>query len=219
MIIHKEGYHILFLTTAVLFTLNAAVSYFFPSSPVIQNSTLGICATILLLTLYFFRAPKVTIQSDSQNIIAPCSGKIVAIEEITETEYFHDTRKQVSILASINAPHVTHTPLSGQVKHYRHYSGKRFFALHPQSSTDNEQAIVVIQNEKSVEVLTKQIAGPFSKSITNYILEKQKVEQGQPFGFITTTNFRMDIFLPLDTQINVYLGQKIILGKTLIATL
>ena len=219
MNIHKEGYHTIFLTTAVLFTCNAAVSYFVPSSPVIQFSTLGLSLVLLFFTLYFFRKPTIPTQNSSQQVMAPCSGKVVAIEEVLESEYFHDTRKQISILTPFSAPHVTHVPLSGSISYYKHHPGNRLFALYPKSSTDNEHSTIVIQGKSGSIIQIKQTAGGISNSIKNQIVKRQKVVQGQNLGFIKTISFRIDLFLPLDAEINVKIGDSVKVGKSIVATL
>ena len=150
-------------------------------------------------------------------MIAPADGKVVVIEETVDVEYFKDKRLQVSIFMSPANVHVNRNPITGEVVYNQYHKGKYLVAWHPKSSTDNERHSVVIKNGDK-EILVKQIAGALAKRIVNYLQVGQKVKQTDEMGFIKFGS-RVDLLLPISTQINVQLNQVVQGGVTIIATL
>ena len=173
---------------------------------------------IFLFTAYFFRNPKRYIVADDNIVIAPCDGKVVAIEEVYEPEYFKDKRLQVSIFMSPTNVHVNWTPISGEVKYTAYHPGKYLVAWHPKSSVKNERTSVVIEDEYGFEVLVRQIAGVLARRIVNYCEEGDEIIQGKQLGFIKFGS-RIDLFLPLDTKLEIDLKDKVKGGKTVLARL
>jgi len=112
--------------------------------------------------------------------------------------------------------HVNRNPLSGIVTYFKYHPGKFLVAWHPKSSTDNEHTTLVVKNKKGVEVLFRQIAGAMARRIVWYVKENDEVTQGEEFGFIKFGS-RVDLFLPLGTQIDVNIGDKVVGAKTIIA--
>jgi len=180
---------------------------------------IGVLSLILfLLVLQFFRNPSREILISDDNIVyAPADGKIVTIEETEENEYFGDKRLQVSIFMSPANVHVNRNPVSGTVNYFKYHPGKYLVAWHPKSSTENERTTVVIDNGED-EILLRQIAGFLAKRIVNYVEVGQEVEQGKDMGFIKFGS-RVDLFLPLDTKMEVEIGQKVKGNKTILARL
>ena len=150
-------------------------------------------------------------------MIAPADGKVVVIEEVEETEYFKDKRRQVSIFMSPVNVHVNRNPISGTVKYAKYHPGKYLVAWHPKSSTENERTTVVIAGTKA-EVLFRQVAGALAKRIVYYVKEGEMVNQGGEMGFIKFGS-RIDLYLPLNAKIEVSLQQKTKGGETVVATL
>jgi phosphatidylserine decarboxylase len=151
-------------------------------------------------------------------IICPADGKVVVIEEAQENEYFKDKRLQISVFMSPINVHVNRNPISGIVKFFKYHPGKYLVAWDPKSSTDNERTTVVVENSNGVPVLFRQIAGALARRIVWYVKEGDQVEQGKEFGFIKFGS-RVDVFLPVGTQVNVNLGDKVKGGVTVLATL
>ena len=193
------------------------LSYQFIGDNWISKTILSVSLVFFILILQFFRNPsRKTIINDS-HVIAPADGTVVVIEDVEETEYFKDKRKQVSIFMSPINVHVNRNPISGLVKYAKYHPGKYLVAWHPKSSTENERTTVVIANCKA-EVLFRQIAGALAKRIVYYVKEGQQVQQGNEMGFIKFGS-RIDLYLPLTAQINVQLQEKTRGGETVIATL
>ncbi len=178
----------------------------------------GVSVVVFLLILQFFRSPYRNLLLHEDLIVAPADGKVVVIEEIEEPEYFKGKRKQISIFMSPINVHVTRNPVSGIVKYFKYHPGNYFVAWHPKSSTQNERTTVVVESTAGPEVLFRQIAGAMARRIVWYVKEGDEVSQGEEFGFIKFGS-RVDVFLPLDTEIKVELGQKTKGGETVIAQL
>lgn len=169
--------------------------------------SLGVLVVFYLI-VQFFRIPKRTFTFNENDILCPADGKVVVIEEVVETEYFNDKRIQVSIFMSPLNVHANYFPISGLVKFVRYHKGLFLVAWHPKSSTDNERSTVVVEHKNGSEVLFRQIAGALARRICYYAKEGQHAVTGEEFGFIKFGS-RVDIFLPLGTQIDVKIGQKV----------
>jgi len=165
----------------------------------------------------FFRNPKRLIPIGENNVIAPADGKVVVMEEVMETEYFNEKRLQVSIFMSPANVHVNRSPIDGEIKYFKYHPGRYLVAWHPKSSTDNERTSLVIENE-SFSVLVRQIAGKLARRIVYYVEQGDEIERGEEFGFIKFGS-RIDLFLPLTTEIQVHIGQKVRGGETVIGVI
>ncbi len=216
MVIHKEGYRLLFNLFLILVILNLIV--FHVLSPVLLFKTIFLVGTIILFffVLFFFRQPVRTIVPNEDLIYAPADGKIVAIEEVEEPEYFKDTRIQVSIFMSAFNVHVNHYSMGGVVKYLHYKPGKNLIAYHPKSSTDNERSTVVIDNGNGCELMIRQIAGIMARRIVSYAKMNETVNQGDQLGFIKFGS-RVDLLLPIDVNIKINLHQSVRGNKTVIA--
>ncbi len=213
---HKEGAQSILLAT-VFTAVVLLLSDTFIETYWIQKSIQIVTFALLIIILQFFRNPKRNFILNENEILAPVDGKVVVIEEVFEGEFFKEKRIQVSIFMSPLNVHVTRYGLSGLVKFSKYHPGKFLVAWHPKASEENERTTIVIENKTFGEVLYRQIAGALARRIVNYAKEGQQVRQGDDAGFIKFGS-RVDIFLPLGTQVNVILNQKAIGGKTIIAT-
>lgn len=215
--IHKEGKTILVMFLITLVLLNIAVHTFFPADTTLHIITLLVSLGALSFAMYFFRNPKRMLYLDEGAIVAPADGKVVVVENTMENEYFNDMRLQVSIFMSVKNVHVNRTPMAGQVKYFKYHPGKYLVAWHPKSSTENERTTFVIEDEDDqVEILMRQIAGTVARRIKFYVEEGAEVQQGAEFGFIKFGS-RVDLFLPLNAELEVNVGDKVKGGQTVIA--
>lgn len=212
---HKEGYKIILVSLIVLSLGIVLVGNVIPdytTQKLIQIPLL----ILAILVLQFFRNPTRTTLKNPNQIIAPVDGKVVAIEEVTENEYFNDKRKLISIFMTPLNVHVTRYPISGLIKYSKYHPGKYLVASHPKSSTENERTTIVVENETVGKILYRQIAGAVARRIVNYAVEGETAVQGTDAGFIKFGS-RVDIYVPLDMKINVQLGEKIRGGEQVIA--
>ena len=212
---HKEGFKII-INTFLLCTTIVLTSEYLIENFWIQKSLQVASLVIMVLALQFFRNPKrITIPNDNK-IISPVDGKVVVIEEVYEKEFFKDKRLQVSIFMSPINVHVTRYAISGSVVFSKYHPGKYLVAWHPKSSELNERTTVVVENKTIGQILYRQIAGAVARRIVNYAKVGDEVVQGTDAGFIKFGS-RVDVFLPISTQINVKKNQIVRGGKDCIA--
>lgn len=210
---HKEGHRPLIFTAVVMLLVLAAVQNSFP---VLTLPTIGICVLIYVFLLHFFRHPDRPVdRPDDRLLLAPADGKVVVIEETTESEYFQDRRVQVSIFMSPLNVHVNRYPTGGEITYAAYHPGKYLLAWDPKSSLENERTSIAIRNRFG-EVLVRQIAGYVARRIICYPDQGDKVDQGAELGFIKFGS-RVDLFLPLDAEIRVRLDQVVTGNETVIA--
>jgi len=218
MTIHKEGYTSIALTVLFIFVLNAVIQFYYPQAYTLKWIIYIASALLFLIILQFFRSPHFKINQDETQVLCPADGKVVVIEETTETEYLKDKRIQVSVFMSPINVHVNRNPITGVVKYFKYHPGKYLVAWHPKSSTENERTTVVTENSAGVPVLFRQIAGALARRIVWYVKEGDEVKQGDQFGFIKFGS-RVDIYLPLGTTIKVAIGDVVKGGRTVLAEL
>jgi len=218
MTIHKEGYTSIALCVLFIFVVNAIIQFYYPDAHTLRWIVYILSFALFIIILQFFRSPHFHINVDETQVLCPADGKVVVIEETEEPEFLKDRRIQISVFMSPINVHVNRNPIAGVVKYFRYHPGKYLVAWHPKSSTENERTTIVIENNKGVYVLFRQIAGAMARRIVWYVKEGDKVEQGAQFGFIKFGS-RVDVFVPLGTKINVGLGEVVKGGRTVLATL
>jgi phosphatidylserine decarboxylase len=168
----------------------------------------------------FFRLPQRHFKGDSDGVVvSSVDGKVVALEEVYEGEYLHKNVIQLSVFMSVFNVHANWVPLKGKVKYVKHHAGRFLAAYLPKSSTDNERSAIVIESDKNGEdVLVRQIAGAIARRIVTYVEGGDQVDIDDFIGFIKFGS-RVDIYLPLDSEILVKLGDITTGGITPIARL
>lgn len=216
--IHHEGTDTLIISAIVLVAANAALWYglgwelaFYVLAP--------LCLVLWLLLLNFFRCPIRLFEGETEGIVvAPADGKVVCIEEVDEHEYFHDRRLMVSIFMSVLNVHANWYPCDGVVRKVGHQNGRFQKAWLPKASTENERSMVVIETPKGVEVMARQIAGAMARRIVTYAEPGEDCYIDEHMGFIKFGS-RVDVYLPIGTEVNVKLGDKTTGNETVIAHL
>lgn len=216
--IHKEGYKILAFGFLALLILNILVFLFWGAYPFVKLPFIVCSSMLYIFLLFFFRLPERIFEADPGLIIAPADGKVVVIEETMVDEYFKDLRLQVSIFMSPFNVHSNRYPVSGKIKYVCYHPGNYMVAWHPKSSELNERSTIVIETEDGTEIMVRQIAGAVARRIVTYSKENQEVQQGNELGFIKFGS-RVDIFLPLGTEVEIPILQHVRANKTIIAKL
>lgn len=216
MTFHKEGYTSLAICILFIAVINALSHWFAPNNQILTWIVYLVSLFLFIVIVQFFRSPKIRISKNETHVLSPADGKVVVIEETTETEYFKDKRIQVSIFMSPTNVHINRNPIGGLVKYFKYHPGKYLMAWNPKSSTENERTTVVVEGGNGVELLFRQIAGALARRIVWYVEEGKQVEQGEEFGFIKFGS-RVDVFFPIGTKINVNLGDKVQGGISVIA--
>jgi len=202
--IHKEGKKIVSYVFAFCIVVGGTAYRF--------SDTAWIPIWVVLLLLfffvaYFFRVPKRSVAQDENKILAPADGKVVAIETVTESDFLESEARLISIFMSPLNVHINWNPMSGEVVDAKYQPGKYLVAWHPKSSTENERMSSLIKGKKAT-ILVVQIAGAMARRIINYHKKNLSVEQGEEMGFIRFGS-RVDVYLPLDAEIQVDMGDKV----------
>ncbi len=220
MTLHREGYGIMLGALVATLGLSALNYWEFTK---IDSLILFIFIELVLFTFFvlivqFFRVPTRTCPYGENDIVCPADGKVVVIEETEETEYFKDKRIQVSIFMSPLNVHANYFPISGETTYVKYHPGLFLVAWHPKSSTDNERSTVVVKHNSGKEILFRQIAGAVARRICYYAETGSPAKQGEEFGFIKFGS-RIDLFLPLDSKIDVKIGDVVKAKLTRIGTI
>ncbi|MBR2359412.1 MAG: phosphatidylserine decarboxylase family protein [Bacteroidaceae bacterium] len=216
--IHHEGTDTLVISAILLLAINSALYHYIDSKwPFYVIAPISIVVWLLLLN--FFRCPIRLFKGETKQIVvAPADGKIVCIEEVDENEYFHDRRLLVSIFMSVFNVHANWYPVDGLVKKVAHQNGRFQAAWLPKSSTENERSMVVIETPEGVEVMARQIAGAMARRIVTYAEAGEDCYIDEHMGFIKFGS-RVDVYLPLGTEVLVSLDEKTVGNETVIAKL
>jgi len=215
MTIHKEGTKILLTTLTVLVAICAGVFYL-TEITWLRYFIVGASMIVFFLFLQFFRLPNRVNTAGPEDLVAPCDGKVVVIEEVEEPEYFKGKRIQVSIFMSPINVHANWVPCEGEVKYTKYHPGLYLVAWHPKSSTENERTTVVIERKPGQDVLLRQVAGAVARRIVYYVKAGDKVQRNQQFGFIKFGS-RVDLYFPLGTEIIAKIDDVTKGNETLIA--
>ena len=214
---HKEGHKIIlisFIFTVISFLL---IDNLITETDWLRTVLMLLILVFLILILQFFRNPKRLTSKNDHHIISPVDGKVVVIEEVYEKEYLKKKCIQLSVFMSPINVHVTRYPTSGDITFSKYHPGKYLVAWHPKASEENERTTVVVKNKIFGDVLCRQIAGALAKRIVNYAKEGESAKQGEDSGFIKFGS-RVDIYIPLDSKINVKLNDKVRGGESVLAS-
>lgn len=220
--LHHEGTSTLTISAITLLLINGLLLWvfvFLVDIPYIFYTLLTISLVVYGIMVNFFRCPIRYFKGDVDGVVvAPADGKIVVIEEVDEQEYFRARRKMVSIFMSLTNVHANWFPVDGVVKLVKHQNGNFHKAWLPKASIENERSTIVIDTEKYGEILVRQIAGAMARRIVTYARQDEECYVDEHLGFIKFGS-RVDLFLPLDCDIKVTMGQSTVGNNTVIATL
>ncbi len=214
MKLHREGYGIMAGTLVAVLGLSALNYWLLGKNEwqLVFWLIQFILLTFLFLVVQFFRVPNRQCSFKENDIVCPADGKVVVVEEVEENEYFKDKRIQISIFMSPLNVHANYFPIGGETTYVKYHPGLFLVAWHPKSSTDNERSTIVVKHENGNEILFRQIAGAVARRICYYAQVGKAAIQGEEFGFIKFGS-RIDVFLPLDSKIDVKIGD-IVKAKT-----
>lgn len=204
MKLHRESKGTILVATVAIAIISFLAVYW------MGNWSLLIIIPLLVvygLVFWFFRVPYREIEDHKENVIAPVDGKVVMIKEVEETEFLKEKAIQVSIFMSPLNVHICRYPVSGEVIYKKYHPGKYLVAWHEKSSTDNERTTVAVKSLTNHNVVFRQIAGYVARRIVFYCNVKDEAKAGHEFGFIKFGS-RMDIFLPIDSEIICKIGDK-----------
>ena len=215
--IHREGRGLIATLTLLIFAVNVPMFMYMPTW--VGAITLLLCASLLVFVTYFFRNPTRVVEvSDDNLLVCPADGRVVVVEPTMENEYFHEKRLQVSIFMSPFNVHANWYPVEGTVLVSEHQDGRHQGAWLPKSSTEDERSLVVIETPSKVQLAVRQIAGAMARRIVTYAKAGHQAQRNEHMGFIKFGS-RVDLYLPLDTEIFVKVGEAVTGNETIIGRL
>ena len=208
MYIHKKGYGVI-STVIIIAAIIVVTAFLLIPLKWLQIAIAAFCSVIVVWAFTFFRVPTNRTTTIEENaVVSAADGEVVVIEEVEETEYFHDKRIQVSIFMSAYNVHVNWFPMNGVVSYYKYHPGKKLFAINPKSSELNERNTLVVKDDQGREVLFRQIAGVMARRIICHVDKGATAKVGEEFGLIRFGS-RVDFFLPIDSEVKVKIGDKV----------
>ncbi len=217
MRIHKEGYGVISkafgIIAVILFCLYLLLGW-----TIIFQILLVLGIFLFFFVIRFFRSPKRVSVIDEDSVIAAADGKIIIIDEVEENEFLKCKCKKVSIFMSIFNVHVNYYPVGGKVLYSKHHHGDYLVAYYPKASEKNERTSIAMETPTGKKILFRQIAGYIARRIVCYAKEGDQANQCNQVGFIKFGS-RIDLFLPLDSEIQVKIGDKVTACQTVIAKL
>ena len=220
MKINKEGYKIIGITGLICLLLGTGIYRLLSSH---DNGTLVWVLVVLMLLFWFFivaffREPRRVRIHDADLVFAPCDGRVVVTEVVSENEYLKEEMLQISIFMSITNVHMNWVPVGGEVEYFKYHPGRFLVAWHPKSSTENERTTTVVRMVSGRKVLFRQIAGLIARRIISYMKVGEPVEQNSVCGFIKFGS-RVDVLVPKDSELLVEIGDPVVGSQTPIARL
>lgn len=216
--IHHEGTHLLIGLLVFLLAVNLPL-WLWVRPFVWAIVVTAISAVFYLLVANFFRSPRRQFNGERRNaVIASADGTVVALEETYEPEYLKCRCIQLSVFMSILNVHANWFPVDGEVLYTAHHSGRFLAAYLPKSSTENERSTVAIRATDGQVILMRQIAGAMARRIVTYASPGDEADISDHMGFIKFGS-RVDLFLPLGTEIFVKIGDKTTGGVTQVGRL
>lgn len=216
--IHREGTNILVVLMLILVIVNLSAWMFI--RPVAIPWTFTILSAILYgLIVNFFRSPRRTFHGNRENVVvSSVDGTVVALEEVFEPEVLRRKVRMLSVFMTVFNVHANWFPIDGEVLMVRHHRGRFLSAYLPKASIENERSTILIRAENGQEVLVRQIAGAVARRIVTYAEPGDRANIENHLGFIKFGS-RVDIYLPLDAEVYVKIGDKTMGGVTEIARL
>jgi phosphatidylserine decarboxylase precursor-related protein len=216
--IHHEGKLVIVSTLFICLVLTIALNLFYPRQSIYHFVFYFFEVMISFWAVCFFRIPNRDVVILKDSVLAPADGEIVTNEVVHVSEYFNDDRRQISIFMSIYNVHINWYPMDGVVTYRKYNPGKFLVAFKPKSSTENEHNSIVLKDAKGREVLVRQIAGYVARRIVCDVVPGEEAEAGDEFGMIRFGS-RLDVFLPLDADVQVKIGDKSRGKRTVLAIL
>ena len=217
--LHEEGTRAILITLAVIVAITFLVNWAWPSQTVWHYLLYAFLTVVLVLTVRFFRVPiwrKTTREENA--VLSPADGIVAANEVVMEDEYFHEKRRQLSIFMSIYNVHINFFPFDGKVTYYKYHPGKFLLAFKPKSSSDNEHNTIIVKDKNGREIMVRQIAGFVARRIVCDLQPGDESIAGEELGMIRFGS-RVDVFLPLDAETKVKIGDMTIGKETVLAKL
>ena len=207
--IHREGWKFfIFFSFFSLFSLLFSSFFFF------------IFIFLSVFTLWFFRDPERYFETQDNQLLSAADGKIVFIGEARPPEETNIsyTMKKVSIFMNVFNVHINRSPVKGKIDNIIYKEGSFLNASLDKAIEKNERSSMIITNSNGIQLVVVQIAGLIARRILSFVSDNQHLDQGERYGLIRFGS-RVDIYMPLDAILNCKVGDKVIAGESVLATL
>ncbi|MCI9172783.1 phosphatidylserine decarboxylase family protein [uncultured Duncaniella sp.] len=216
--IHREGTNILVVLMLILVIINLSAWMFIRPAAIPVTFTI-ISGILYLLVVNFFRSPRRKFKGERENVVvSSVDGTVVALEEVFEPEVLRRKVRMLSVFMTVFNVHANWFPIDGEVLMVRHHKGRFLSAYLPKASIENERSTILIRATNGQEILVRQIAGAVARRIVTYACPGEQANIEDHLGFIKFGS-RVDIYLPLDAEILVKVGDKTVGGVTPVAHL
>jgi phosphatidylserine decarboxylase len=214
--IHKEGNLWIGVSLLLVVSLISGLMYQFGPTHILSLLATVLGLAWMLMLIQFFRIPDRKMKKQPEFVLSPCDGKVVVLEKVFEPEYMKEECWQLSVFMSPLNVHINWYPIDGEVDYYQYHPGKYLVAWHPKSSTENERSSIGISTHSGQKLLVRQVAGVLARKICCYAVQGVRVPQNEEMGFIKFGS-RVDLYLPLDTEFRVEIGDVVTGGITRLA--
>ena len=194
-LIAREGWLFILIALGIAITASLSIGWI----------GIVLCWIVFLFVLQFFRDPVRTVPDVKNAVVSPAHGKVVAINE-TEDPYLKRPARKISVFMNVFSIHSNRAPVGGVVMKRWYYPGRFFNAALDKASTQNERNAIWIQTAQGIDVVSVQIAGLIARRILCYVDRGDSISAGERYGFIRFGS-RVDVYLPMEAEIKVQLGQ------------
>ena len=174
----------------------------------------------IIFTLYFFRDPEARVPAGANLVVSPGHGKVDVIDEVDESVFMGGRCKRISMFLSVFNVHVQNTPVAGTVKYVKHTQGKFLNAMATESAAENENVLIGFDSAErpGQKIGVRLIAGLIARRIIPWVTEGETAARGERMSLIQFGS-RVDVYLPLSATFKVKLGDKVVGGESVLATL
>jgi phosphatidylserine decarboxylase len=219
----RAGFKLIFWTLVLLlgiFVVGVLATVVASLIATISIALIAVWILFALFTLYFFRDPDPLVPAAPNVVVSPAHGKVDVIDEVTELEFMGGNCRRISTFLSVFNVHVQNAPVGGKVVHLRHHAGEFLNAIKTESAAHNENVLLGIESSERAgeKIGVRLIAGLIARRIIPWVAIGDVPARGERISLIQFGS-RVDLYLPLAATIKVKLGDKVVGGQTIMASL
>ena len=208
--IHPEGWKF----ALIFFLLSTLVSLIY-----LPMSLIGYLLTLFIL--WFFRNPKRNTSKNPNAVISSADGKVCLIDQAVppqEVQLGNNKMLRICVFMNVFNVHINRSPVKGKIDNIIYKEGSFLNASLDKAIEKNERSSMIITNSNGIQLVVVQIAGLIARRILSFVSDNQHLDQGERYGLIRFGS-RVDIYMPLDAILNCKVGDKVIAGESVLATL
>ena len=172
---------------------------------------------VAVFVLQFFRDPPRSLPDTAGAVLSPADGRVVVIGRARDS-YLEREALKISVFMNVFNVHSNRIPVDGQVEAVWYHAGSFLNAALDKASLENERNALHLRTRGGRDVTCVQIAGLIARRILCYVKPGDAVQRGQRYGFIRFGS-RVDVYLPVDAEPRVAVGDKVFATQTVLAVL